>query len=121
MLDFKPPKDNSLVIGSVKLLLPFLMRLTTKVSHVDIDSESLDRLKSTDGYPTILVPNHPSRADPHVMFALSTRYGERFRYMCARETFDRKIAGLKLRGLCHDAARRLLRRAWCCRPRLVPD
>ena len=98
MLDFKPPKDNSLVIGSVKLLLPFLMRLTTKVSHVDIDLESLDRLKSTDGYPTILVPNHPSRADPHVMFALSTRYGERFRYMCARETFDRKIAGLKLRG-----------------------
>ena len=98
MLDFKPPKDNSFVIGSVKLLLPFLMRLTTKVSHVDIDSESLDRLKSTDGYPTILVPNHPSRADPHVMFALSTRYGERFRYMCARETFDRKIAGLKLRG-----------------------
>ena len=98
MLDFKPPKDNSFVIGSVKLLLPLLMRLTTKVSHVDIDSESLDRLKSTDGYPTILVPNHPSRADPHVLFALSTRYGERFRYMCARETFDRKILGLKLRG-----------------------
>lgn len=98
MLDFKPPKDNTLVIGSVKLLLPLLMRLTTKVSHVDIDSESLDRLKSTDGYPTIMVPNHPSRADPHVLFTLSTRYGERFRYMCARETFDRKIAGLKLRG-----------------------
>ena len=98
MLDFKPPKENRLVIGSVKSLLPLLMRLTTKVSHVDIDSESLDRLKSTDGYPTILVPNHPSRADPHVLFTLSTRYGERFRYMCARETFDRKIAGLKLRG-----------------------
>lgn len=98
MLDFKPPKDNTFVIGSVKLLLPILMRLTTKVSHVDIDSESLDKLKSTDGYPTILVPNHPSRADPHVLFTLSTRCGERFRYMCARETFDRKIAGLKLRG-----------------------
>ena len=98
MLDFKPPKDNRFVIGSVKLLLPLLMRLTTKVSHVDIDSESLDRLKSTNGYPTILVPNHPSCADPHVLFALSARYGERFRYMCARETFDRKIAGLKLRG-----------------------
>ena len=98
MLDFKPPKDNTFVTGSVKLLLPLLMRLTTRVSHVDIDSESLDRLKSTDGYPTILVPNHPSRADPHVLFSVSTRCGERFRYMCARETFDRKIAGLKLRG-----------------------
>ena len=98
MLDFKPPKENRLIIGSVKALLPLLMRLTTKVSHVDIDQESIDRLKSTDGYPAILVPNHPSRADPHVLFSLSNRGGERFRYMCARETFDRKLAGINVRG-----------------------
>ena len=98
MLDFKPPKENSFIIGSVKLLFPLLRRLSTKVCHVDIDSESIEKLKSTDGYPTILVPNHPSRADPHVLFALSNRCGERFRYMCARETFDRKVAGLNLRG-----------------------
>ena len=64
MLEFKPPKDNSLVIGSVKLLLPLLMRLTTKVSHVDIDSESLDRLKSTDEAPRFwfrITPPAPTR------------------------------------------------------------
>ena len=99
MLDFKPPKENRFIIGSVKLLFPPPSgAFQPRVHHVDIDSESIEKLKSTDGYPTILVPNHPSRADPHVLFALSNRCGERFRYMCARETFDRKIAGLNLRG-----------------------
>ena len=98
MLDFKPPKENRVVIGTVKLMLPLLMRLSQRVQHVEIDRESLDRLKSTDGFPTILVPNHPSRADPHVMFVVSNRCGKGFRFMCARETFDRKLAGLKCRG-----------------------
>ena len=97
MLDFKPPKENAIVIGTVKLMLPLLMRLSQKVSHLDIDATSLDRLKSTDGFSTILVPNHPTHADPHVMFAVSKRCGERFRYMTARETFD-QLAGGKWRG-----------------------
>ena len=98
MLDFKPPKENRVVIGTVKLMLPLFMRLSQKVQHVEIDRASLDRLKSTDGFPTILVPNHPSRADPHVMFSVSNRCGKRFRYMCARETFDRRLAGMKCRA-----------------------
>ena len=98
MLDFKPPKENRVVIGSIKLMLPLLMRLSQRVQGVEIDRESLNRLKSTDEFPTILVPNHPSRADPHVMFAVSNRVGKPFRFMCARETFDRKLAGLKCRG-----------------------
>lgn len=98
MLDFKPPKENRGVIGAVKLMLPLLMRLSQRVQQVEIDRVSLDRLKSTDEFPTILVPNHPSRADPHVMFAVSNRGGKPFRYMCARETFDRKLAGMKCRG-----------------------
>ncbi len=93
MLDFKPPKENRIVIGTVKLMLPLLMRLSRKVAHVDIDRESLNRLKSIEGVPTILVPNHPTYADPHVMFAVSQRCGERFRYMAARETFDRLTWG----------------------------
>lgn len=98
MLDFKPPKENRVVIGSVKLMLPLLMRLSQRVQGVEMDRASLDRLKSTDEFPTILVPNHPNRADPHVMFAVSNRVGKPFRFMCARETFDRKLAGLKCRG-----------------------
>ena len=65
MLDFKPPKENTIVIGTVKFMLPLLMRLLVqKVVSVDIDAASFNTLKLTDGFPgsTILrsgMPNHP--------------------------------------------------------------
>ena len=98
MLDFKPPKENKLVIGTLKLMLPSLMRLSQKVVSLDIEPAALDTLKSIDGCPTILVPNHPSSADSHVMFALSKQCGQPFRYMAARETFDQSAGG-KWRGV----------------------
>lgn len=97
MLDFKPPKENKIVIGTVKLILPLLMRLFQKVVSVDIDATSFDTMKSIDGFPTIFVPNHPTHADSHLMFTLSKRCGRRFRYMAARETFDQQAGG-KWRG-----------------------
>ena len=118
MLDFKPPKENAIVIGTAKLMLPLLMRLSQKVSHLDIDATSLNRLKSTEGFSTILVPNHPTHADPHVMFAVSKRCGERFRYMTARETFD-QLAGGKWRGFFMTRLGAYSIRAWRRRPGFV--
>ena len=97
MLDFKPPKENKIVIGTVKFMLPLFMRLSQKVVSVDIDAASFDMMESIDEFPTILVPNHPTHADSHLMFTLAKRCGQQFRYMAARETFDR-YAGGKLRG-----------------------
>ena len=97
MLDFKSPKENTIVIGTVKFMLPLLMRLFQKVVSVDIDAASFNTLKLTDGFPTILLPNHPDHADSHLMFTLAKRCGQRFRYMAARESFDR-YAGGKWRG-----------------------
>ena len=97
MLDFKPPQENKIVIGTVKFMLPLLMRLSQKVVNVDIDAASFDTMKSINGFPTILVPNHPTHGDSHLMFALAKRCGQQFRYMAARETFDRRAGG-KLRG-----------------------
>lgn len=95
MLDFNPPKENALVIGAAEGLLPFIMRW--KGLMLDVDVASLERVKATDGFPTILVPNHPTHDDPFLMFALSKRLGERFRYMAAWETFYLRAGG-RLRG-----------------------
>ncbi|MBI1924321.1 1-acyl-sn-glycerol-3-phosphate acyltransferase [Candidatus Poribacteria bacterium] len=97
MLDFRPSKENPLVIWAARWMLPFIMRFFLKVFEVDIDSESLKRLKSTHGFATVLVPNHVTDADPYVMFALSKRIGERFRYMTAQESFYTHAGG-RLRG-----------------------
>ncbi len=97
MLDFRPSKENPPVIWAGRWMLPFIMRFFLKVFKVDIDPESLERLKSTHGFATVLVPNHVTDADPYVMFALSTRLGERFRYMTAQESFYTHAGG-RLRG-----------------------
>ena len=87
MLDFKPPKPNSLFIKIAQGLMPFVLRGPLKISKFVIDPESLEHLKAIADYPTVLVPNHADYADASIMFALSKRMEDQFYYMCARETF----------------------------------
>ena len=89
MLDFKPPKLNSTVIQVAKTLMPFVDRLYLKRLKLDLDAESIVRLKTANGHPTVLVPNHSARVDPIVMFLLSKQLSQQYYYMTARETFDK--------------------------------
>ena len=96
MLDFKPPKLNTTVIQVAKAIMPLINRLCLKGLTLDVDSESIARLKMTDGHPTVLVPNHAARADPAVTFLLSKQLSQQYYYMTARETFDKgKFGGLR--------------------------
>ena len=73
MLDFKPPKPRTTAIQVGKALMPLINRLYLKGLTLDIDTESIARLETTDGHPTVLAPNHAAHADPAVMFLLSKR------------------------------------------------
>ena len=96
MLDFKPPKLNTTVIQVAKAIMPLINRLCLKGLTLDVDSESIARLKMTDGHATVLVPNHAARADPAVTFLLSKQLSQQYYYMTARETFDKgKFGGLR--------------------------
>ncbi len=96
MLDFKPPKPNTTAIRVAKALMPLISRLYLSGLTLAVDPESITRLKTTDGHPTVLAPNHAAHADPAVMFLLSKRLSQQYYYMTARETFDQG----KFRGLC---------------------
>ena len=91
MLDFKPPKPNTLFIRVAQWLVPLVLRGPLKISKFVIDPESLERLTAVANYPTVLVPNHADYADASIMFTLSQRLGDQFYYMCARETFIGRI------------------------------
>ncbi len=97
MLDFKPPKPNTLVIKLVEAVMPLVNRLHLKGLTLDIDAESIARLKTTDGCPTVLAPNHAASADSAVVFLLSKQHAQPYYYyMAARETFDiGKLGGLR--------------------------
>ncbi len=89
MLDFKPPKPNLAVIKIVKAIMPLVNRWFLKGITLDIDPETIERLESTRGIPTLISPNHAASDDPYVMFLLSKHLSQPFYYMSAREVFDR--------------------------------
>ncbi len=96
MLDFKPPKPSTTAIRVAKALMPLVNRLCLKGLTLDVDAESIAHLKMTDGYPTVLAPNHAARADPAVMFLLSKQLSQQYYYLTARETFGKgKFGGLR--------------------------
>lgn len=96
MLDFKPPKPNTALIRVVQGLVPLINRLFFKGLTLDIDAESIARLKKVDGHSAVLAPNHAARADPAVMFSLSKRLSQQYYYMTARESYGKaKFWGLR--------------------------
>ena len=94
MLDFKPPKPNTAAIQILQAFMPLINRLWLKGLTLDVDAESIARLKMTDGHPTVLAPNHAARSDPAVIFHLSKQVSQQYCYMTARETFDKGKFGL---------------------------
>ena len=88
MLDFKPPKLNTTAIQVAKAVIPLVNRFYLKGLTLDIDADSIAHLKTADGHPTVLAPNHAAHADPVVMFLLSKRLSQQYYFMAARESFD---------------------------------
>ena len=69
--------------------MPLVNRLHYKGLTLDVDAESMARLRAVQGHSTVLAPNHPASVDTVVMFLLSKRAAQPFYYMAARETFDK--------------------------------
>ena len=83
-------------IKVAKAIVPFVNRLYVNGLTLDIDSESIARLKSTHKQPTLIAPNHAALTDPVVVFLLSKHISQPFYYLAARETFDRgRFSGIR--------------------------
>ena len=96
MLDFKPPKPNLRAIKVANAIVPIANRLFSKGLTIEIDAESIDKIKSIHGNPTLIAPNHAASDDPTVVFLLSKQISQPFYYMAARETFDKgKLGGIR--------------------------
>ena len=76
--------------------MPIVNRLYLKGMTLDIDQQTIERLTSTQGNPTLISPNHAASDDPYVMFLLSKHIAQPFYYMSAREVFDRgRFGGMR--------------------------
>ena len=85
--DFRPPKDNALLIRLVFLTLPLIMRAQRVVS-VQIPDEDWSRLDPLRKTRLILSANHPTGTDPLIAMELARRLGQHFNFVAAVENFD---------------------------------
>jgi hypothetical protein len=85
--EFVPAKPSSLVRGSCRVAMPFLLSQRGVVG-VDYDPADLERLRSLEGSRILLTPNHPTNTEPLLMFHLSCIVGQPFFFMATRDAFD---------------------------------
>ncbi len=86
-LDFRPPKPSAPILWLAEALLPRLLRRGYGIVSVRYDELELARLKAMISERILLTPNHPTHAEPAVMFHLAKTLGTRFRYLSNREAF----------------------------------
>ena len=82
---FVPPRENRLVMGLANALLPALAYQFGNIRDVKVAPEHFACLEELRVHRAILAPNHPTGADPFVVFWLSRMLRQPFNYLCARE------------------------------------
>jgi acyltransferase-like protein len=86
-LDFRPPKENRLILRLSQAALPMAMGRGRGIVAVSLAKTDWSHLESLRGGRAILSANHPTTSDPLIALYLSQRLGEPFNYMACRELF----------------------------------
>jgi 1-acyl-sn-glycerol-3-phosphate acyltransferase len=85
---FVPPRENRVVRKAVDTCLPFIARRFSGLRRVVLSEPDRQRLGQIVAGRGILAPNHPTGADPMVMYWLSRLVKRPFNYLAAREVLD---------------------------------
>jgi acyltransferase-like protein len=91
--DFRPPRDNRLLIHVMQRLTPLIARLWRRIVAISIPAADLARLRALQESRYLLCANHPTLGDPLVIAELSRRLGVSFNYMAARDLFVPLLSG----------------------------
>jgi hypothetical protein len=86
-LDFRPPRENRLVLRLSQVALPMAMGRMRGIVAVSLAKTDWAHLEGLRGCRAILSANHPTTSDPLIALYLSRRLGEPFNYMACRELF----------------------------------
>jgi hypothetical protein len=120
--DFRPPRDNTLVIRLMQRLAPLIGRFWRQVVAICIREEDLARLRELRDERFLLCANHPTLGDPVVVMELSRRLGMTFNFMAARELFSGPLGWLLQRSGVYSVLRGAANReAMRCTRRLLAE
>ncbi len=88
-MSFRKPMPNPIVIALGRMVLPLLLRWKEGIVGVEYLPDELRRIKNLAPERIVLTPNHPTHAEPLVLFHLSKTIRFPFAYISNREAFDR--------------------------------
>ncbi len=84
----RAPKPKRAVIALAKLICPMVLRKAYGIQKVNYRKEDLDLLRDLRNERVLLTPNHPTTAEPAIVFHLSGQVRENFYYLSNRESFN---------------------------------
>jgi 1-acyl-sn-glycerol-3-phosphate acyltransferase len=87
MPDLIIPKTSPSFVQLAKFIWPTVLSLRYQVNQLKVLEGGAQKLARLKGQRVIICPNHPTAADPDVMFLFSKEMKESFRYLAAREVF----------------------------------
>ena len=88
MQTFIPPSFNLALNWTADLLHPFLLKAVQNIDEVEISDEDKNMLRSLRDDRLLFFTNHPSTAEPPIVYKLGNIMGARFKYMASRQVFD---------------------------------
>ncbi|MBI5705442.1 MAG: 1-acyl-sn-glycerol-3-phosphate acyltransferase [Armatimonadetes bacterium] len=86
-LAFRPPKRSALWLGLCELFLPTILKRGFGIESVHYEPHELERFRHLTSERLLITPNHPTHAEPVVMFHLAKTVGRPFYYLSNREGF----------------------------------
>ncbi|MCB1157315.1 MAG: 1-acyl-sn-glycerol-3-phosphate acyltransferase [Leptospiraceae bacterium] len=88
MKPFIPANQNLLLNWTAELLFPTLLKSMHNINEIVISEEDKKLLRNHKDERVLLFTNHPTTAEPPIVFQLSNIMGSRFKYMASRQVFD---------------------------------
>jgi 1-acyl-sn-glycerol-3-phosphate acyltransferase len=105
---FYPPLPSPLFIRLLRPLAPSILRRVWQIEAVDMEEADRERLRALRENPAIIAANHPSLAEPAVLFEAVSRAGASACFLTAWEVFTergRLVAWLLQRAGCYSVMR----------------
>lgn len=88
MRAFLPPIDNRFVPWLASKLYFPLLKAMQNIRKIHIRDEDIQTLKSFKNERLLFFTNHPTTAEPPIVFYLGRLLGQRFKFMASRQVFN---------------------------------
>lgn len=88
MQSFIPPSFSLPLAWTVDLAFPFLLKAVQNIEEIVIRPEDRQMLRGLKDERVLFFTNHPSTAEPPVVYHIGNVMGSRFKFMASRQVFD---------------------------------